>query len=347
MTAPPVLKHGKFECSDSGLTVAGHKRAPLADITHALSGRVEKRTIKKKATEKVEKQPKSWWEAQVRLYGLECNKWTIGHMQAVLQTAVESGYLEVPEDLKKVEKMLNKIRVHWNNLDEMPIDDHDDGNDSVATPDPAAAMRRFCPTYLGNQTIEEWQKRREERAENARKRTLAKMNRDHALLLLSKPDGGDDIFGTWQIDCPGILDEWPDSDDIDKGMTWIIHPPVENDTHSWCFFNQMIVEGVMGIEWRTKKLEQKHWLNIKRPFSFRGLESGEYDFCCIDEGNKGWIKFSSAHECHGEFEVQFSSHAWEFTGKKVSLKRPGKRPVSLAKEYETLGRDFDKKTALW
>ena len=101
----------------------------------------------------------------------------------------------------------------------------------------------------------------------------------------------------------------------------------------------------MRIQWRSKKLERKHWLNMKRSFQFRGLSSGDYDFCCIDEANKGWIKFTSEHECHGEFDCQFAG-PWELTGKKVDLKRSGKRPAALAKEYERLGRDFDKKTAI-
>jgi len=151
---------------------------------------------------------------------------------------------------------------HRDKLEEMASEyNGDDNDDSVLTSDDSYVINRFCPTDIGNLTIEQWKERRIKRAENIRTRTLAKTNSEHSLLLLSKNGGGDDPFGTWRIDCPGILDEWPDHENAEQGMTWIIHPPLENDTHSWCCFNQMVVvEGVMGIEWKSKKLESKHWL---------------------------------------------------------------------------------------
>jgi len=348
MTKRELLKYRKFECRGDGLMVAGHKRALSDDIKRALPGNTDNKGPRtQKASGKVEKHPKSWWEAQVRLYGLKCDKWTIGNLQAVLEAAVQCGALEVPSELKRLENQLNKIYLHRDNLEEMSSEDSDDDDDSVLTPDDSYVINRFCPTDIGNSTMEQWLERRNKRAENIRNRTLAKTNRDHSLLLLTKNGGGKDPFGTWQIDCPGILNEWPDHENAEQGMTWIIHPPLENDTHSWCSFDQLvIIEGVMGIEWGCKKLERKRWLNVKRSFRFRGLSSGDYDFCCIDEANKGWIKFTSEHECHGQFDCQFAG-PWEFTGKKVDLKRFGKRPAALAKEYERLGRGFDTKTAIF
>jgi hypothetical protein len=350
MPRPEVLTEGKFECAGQGLMVAGHKRASVAEIKRTLPGKITKTTSKNKTGEKVEKQPKAWWEAQVRLYGLKCDKWTIGNMQAVLDVAIQTRTLEVPHYIRTLEKKLNKVYQNWDNIEEISSDDGDDSE--IVTPDdsivcdpgakPGKLKLGFCPTH-------NWHEK-EKLGKALVNRTIAKMNRDHGLLLLSKEGGGDDVFGTWQIHCPGIHESWPVWEDIEKGMKWIIHPPLPDDTHSWVSFNQMVVEGVMGIEWSKKDLPKKdwfNWLNVKRGFRFRGHETGSYDFCCIDEGNLGWIMFTSEHECHGVFEVEFGEKPWEFTGKKVSLKRPGKKPAALAKEYEKLGRDFDEKTCIW
>jgi len=64
------------------------------------SGRVSKK-------QNLDKRSKSWWEAQVRLYGLKCSKWTIDGMKEVLKVALQKG-LEVPDDLSRMEKRLNE-----------------------------------------------------------------------------------------------------------------------------------------------------------------------------------------------------------------------------------------------
>ena len=105
--APP-LKYGKLDCSSAGFTFSSHHRANPSDIAVELgikprltpSGRVSKKQV-------VHKQPKSWWEAQVRLYGLKCSKWTVEGMKQVLSNAFQKG-LAVPEDLSRMEKNLIK-----------------------------------------------------------------------------------------------------------------------------------------------------------------------------------------------------------------------------------------------
>jgi hypothetical protein len=346
MAQPEVLKEGKFECAGQGLMVAGHKRAIVAEIKRALSGKIVKTTSQKKTAEKVEKRAKSWWEAQVRLYGLKCDKWTIGNMQAVLEAAIQTGTLKVPQDVQAMEKRLNEMYSKRDNNEKMWTDDDDDGDSEILTPDDS--MVSGVSTQTGNRATDTSSQKKKLVAD-ARKRMIAKTDRQHSLLL-SNEGGGDDVFGTWEIDCPGIHEEWPEWQNIEKGMKWIIHPPLPSNTHSWVSFKQMVVEGVMGIEWWKDDLPEKewfNWLNVRREFRFRGLETGENDFCCMDEANMGWIVFTSEHECHGVFEVEFGGKPWEFTGKKVSLKRPGKKPAALAKEYENLGRDYDRKTCIW
>ena len=77
MSHASSLKHGKLECSGSGFTFASHQRASPSTLAFDLglqprltpSGRISKKQDRPK-------HPKSWWEAQVRLYGLKCTKWT-------------------------------------------------------------------------------------------------------------------------------------------------------------------------------------------------------------------------------------------------------------------------------
>src|SRR5271165_6397672 len=80
--APPPLVHAKFECVGDGLTVSGHKRVSQTELELALG--IQKPSPNGREKIIVEKRPKSWWEAQVRLYGLKCSKWTIDSMKKVL-----------------------------------------------------------------------------------------------------------------------------------------------------------------------------------------------------------------------------------------------------------------------
>lgn len=98
----------------------------------------------------------------------------------------------------------------------------------------------------------------------------------------------------------------------------------------------------MRIDWKST-LERNNWRNRKNKFKFRGISTGDNDFMCDDEWNKGWITFTSEHECYGMFETQFSDEPWAFTGKKIGLKMDGKRPHALAQEYKKLKQDWIKK----
>jgi hypothetical protein len=108
MSHAPSLKHGKLECSGSGFTFCSHHREDSSSIAMEVglqprltpSGRISKRQT-------VDKRPKSWWEAQVRLYGLKCSDWTINGMRAVLTAALQEG-LEVPDDLSRLETNFNE-----------------------------------------------------------------------------------------------------------------------------------------------------------------------------------------------------------------------------------------------
>src|SRR5271154_6391847 len=102
--APPPLVHAKFECVGDGLTVSGHKRVSQTELELALG--IQKPSPNGREKIIVEKRPKSWWEAQVRLYGLKCSKWTIDSMKKVLLEAVNEG-IEVSAEIKALEEKLN------------------------------------------------------------------------------------------------------------------------------------------------------------------------------------------------------------------------------------------------
>jgi hypothetical protein len=112
MSAPS--KYEDLDFTSSGLAFASHSRASPETIAIELglqprpplltpSGRISK---KKPIASKY---PKSWWEAQARLYGLECWKWTMEEIKRVLVTALRNG-LRVPKELTDVEEKLKYER---------------------------------------------------------------------------------------------------------------------------------------------------------------------------------------------------------------------------------------------
>jgi len=109
MSHAPPLKHGKLECSASGFTFSSHGRETPSRIAIELglqprltpSGRISKR-------KQIADQPKSWWEAQIRLYGLECSNWTVNGMKQILADALLKG-LQVPDNLNILEQNLIRL----------------------------------------------------------------------------------------------------------------------------------------------------------------------------------------------------------------------------------------------
>ena len=318
---PPPIVYQKFECAGDGLSVFGHYRASPADITLALEPEF--------------KEPRSWWEAQIRLYGLKCSKWTIDGMKKVFSQALESG-LQVSGDMDALEKKLNEEYAKLKKESQITV--NKPTNDSKGqSPDLSASENSESQDSVELNAFDE---SCQTRTDAIRARQLAKMNREHAALLTSPQGAGKNVYGTWQLDCPGIISEFCLEDEYrNSNITWVIHPPIINDAHLWCAFKQIVVEGVIRIEWKSV-IERNNWKKRKNKFYFRGITPGDGDYCCDDEWNKGWIVFDSEHECHGVFETQFGDAPWEFTGKKISLKVSGKRTYSLRDEYRKLGKDW-------
>lgn len=301
--SPTPLKYGKLECTDNGLTYLSHPREPPATIAAALG---LSSTDRPKTS--VAKYRKSWWEAQVRLYDLKCTKWTIDGMKEVLTKAIHDG-LQVPAELKAVEE---KLILKYLSLDKENCQPESKSASSAEPVD--KSMSSFALEMS-------------ERSNAARARQLEKMNRLHAQLLATS-GLGEDISGTWQFDCPRIVEEWG-CDDIwkDSECIWKIPKPNPTDECIWLNFDQIVVEGIMCIEWNPD------WRGRKLEFLYRGRETGEMDVQCEDELNRGWITFTSEGECHGEFGCQFFEEPYKFEGKKISLHRPKRADKTLEKKF--------------
>ena len=96
------VRYKELECIGDGFTFAGHRRADSKTIAEALEGTPS-------ALEKVPlKRRKSWWGAQVRLYGLKGKDWTLDVCKAVLREALARGPLRVPTALIDAEERMNK-----------------------------------------------------------------------------------------------------------------------------------------------------------------------------------------------------------------------------------------------
>jgi len=336
----------KFAYDGEELICLGHRRATAFGLEIDLG----LRGTPGASNPYIQKHPKTWWEAQIRLHGLECDKWTVQNMKKILTEAVddveEDEEIPLPIELVLLEAKLKR---------EYEESEKVSGPTTKAKKhDPIPKTTEILRLTSGpvNAKPDEhkaWaDKMKLEMSDNcteAHERQLAKMNSEHAKLLASPKGAGNDVFGTWQFDCPQIIKGWCHLDLYKhNNIIWKIHPPLPQDSRLWCHFTQIIVEGVASIDWEST-LTPNRWYNKKLNFTFRGRETGESDFVCDDDCNKGWIMFTSEHECHGMWEVQFGGEAWPFTGKKISTKVTGKKAHTLAVDYDKLGRDYE--TTFW
>jgi hypothetical protein len=341
--AGPPLKYKKFEYDSEGLTVSGYERSSEDELENELA------IAEAKAQGKVvflSQRRRDWWEAQVRLYGLKCSKWTIDGMKSVLSDALDEG-IEVSAEIKALEERLAK---EYSTMDKgyknTPISEVPDALKRTVDVLRWTSMPANATDEDRAKRVAEFQDHVRTTSEASRARQLVKMNREHARLVASADGAGNDIFGTWQFDCPEIPKLYGhDAIYKDGNIVWKIHPPLADDARLWCSFNQIIVEGVTRIEWKSST-ERNNWRNRKNKFVFRGTGCGDGGLMCDDEWNKGWIKFTSEHECFGEFETQHSDNSWAFTGKKIGLKLAGKKPRSLMQDFNRLGREFEREMFL-
>jgi hypothetical protein len=104
MPEAPPLKYDRFECSGTGFSFLTHDRASpsVIAVELGLKGLPSQKRIR------------SWWEAQVRLYGLDCSTWTLEEMKEVLKTKLQSGDLRVNDALATMEQVYIEKYVNHN-----------------------------------------------------------------------------------------------------------------------------------------------------------------------------------------------------------------------------------------
>jgi hypothetical protein len=99
---PRPIRYKELECNGDGFTFANHSRADSKTIAKALQGMPP-------VLEQLSKnRRKSWWGAQVRLYGLKGKDWSIDVCRAVLREALDKGTLKVPPALVDTEERMKK-----------------------------------------------------------------------------------------------------------------------------------------------------------------------------------------------------------------------------------------------
>jgi hypothetical protein len=311
------LKYGELECKGNGLTYRSYSRATPAQIIAALSqtsqptdpGRVSKST-------KPEGHSKAWWEAQVRLYGFKCSNWTIDGMKEVLMDAVVASF-KVPAELQGVEEQLNhdykerqkQPQPETPRTATEPSSDPESSTSSTPKAEVTEAEVIPAPTVATKAA---------RRYDPPTKPRLERMEILHRQYLSSgHPD--DVIFGEWRFDCPSISKIWSSNWDERQDIVWKIHPPRNDEDCVWVVFKQVVVEGILRINWNTGE----DWKGKPLKFTFRGQETGEGYAQVADSYNNGTITFTSVHECMGKFNTQIDGgKPWEITGRKVSNKLP-------------------------
>jgi hypothetical protein len=325
----PATVSKKFEYTDDGLTFSGHTRATPPELELALCSTVTSNVPGRGG----ENHTKSWWEAQIRLYGLKCSKWTIDEMKKVLHNAVKEG-IEISPEIDALEKDVEAKHAKAEEATGRSKAAPDSLERQNETKKSTSIPNNATPTDRGKLAVNTM----ETMAETSRARQLENMNRKHDKLVTSPGGAGSDVFGTWQLDCPEVIETWGHNAIYkNSDIIWKIHPPADQDAHLWCSVNHIVVEGVICMDWRNVQNPQSR----KRCFIFRGRDAGEGDLLCDDDGNKGWVMFTSDHECHGEFEVLFIDKPWSFTGKKIDLKLSGKKPKALEQEFMELEREWE------
>ena len=109
---------------------------------------------------------------------------------------------------------------------------------------------------------------------------------------LSSGHPDDVIFGEWRFDCPFISKLWSSNWEEREDIVWKIHPPQNGENCVWVVFKQVVVEGILRINWNTGQ----DWRGKPLEFTFRGQETGEGYAQVSDSCNHGTITFTSLHE---------------------------------------------------
>jgi len=313
----PLVRQSKFEYGDRGIQCLSYTRASPDEIRAALRLNKNVRTLTPRiAKANKRKYPRNWWEAQVRLYGIHCPKYTVDEMKGLLTRAL--GGLAVSPKIQEMEEaMAAEYRVsakEWRareKVEELQREfqrkkaakEYEDWKRSRPESSPTIQKISYPPTDLSYSS------------DQTSNRVMDEINQLHAQLL--QTGAGSDIGGTWRISCPDISGWHGDSMGRNTDVTWIIHPPQSSESFLWAQIDQVIVEGIARIEWP----DPDSWKGVSVPFVWRGREEGTGEIQFQDSVNCGTITFTSAHECAGDFACEFGG-PFDFVGKKVERGLP-------------------------
>ena len=319
MSEPRPLKYGEFECKGKGLIYASYARATPAQLLAAL---VESTPSAKngisKTTTKHEEHSKEWWQAQVRLYGFKCPKWTIKGMKKVFMEKIVST-VKIDAELEGIESQLDRDYMRIDKKEntnsassekDEPEEDESEEDESEID-EPAEINTKAVEPQPRKYATQALRKGYRDASDESR---LDKVNRLHNKYLSAGPPD-DVIFGEWHFDCPEITEAWDKN--CDETIVWKIHPPQNSENYMWAVIHQVVIEGIVEIEWDSAQ----DWKDKKHKFDFSGKETGAG--YAQEGGEYGWITFTSSHECHATFHSDLSSESgWKLTGKKVSRALP-------------------------
>jgi hypothetical protein len=356
MSHAPPLKYRNLECSGSGFTFSSHRRASPSTIGVDLglqprltqSGRISK-------TRNVSKRSQRWWEAQVRLYGLKCNQWTIDGMKQVLESAVRKG-LRVPDNLSSIEQKLNaKYHLLDREFQKRTADDRNEkwnaltSNVAKANLDPERFLRKLG--LNGGVTALHGLRDRARFHQLAEKMGLVSQSTDgieggygDRILVVGKKQ--EDV---WQkihridadIQSQKRAREHTRQKDINAAHQRVLQHGNDNDIRGMWYFEIPELTEIYGsgdITWEIAPPDGSgfrwasfdlvilegvvrinwggKWKGKEKRFTWRGTETGEGVIQFDDSSNGGTVTFTSANECIGKFWGAYGS--FEFKGKKVS-----------------------------
>ena len=347
------LKYREFEYRGKGLTFSSHPRATQLEIMTALvekyratvDGRITK------LSQGDDTYSKTWWEAQVRLYGLKCSDWTEEGMMKTLMDAITSKF-KPPSEFGTVEKQLNHDYecIDWD-AENQPaeIDENTDiSTEEIkeqSSPSEIDVGQNATPAKRESDPDGEIpeKKRPKHTSENIHlflsrmaappsltpEQRLEKITRLHRKYLNSD-EADDTIFGEWHLHFPDLKEGFRRN-----GNIWKIHLPEESESCLWVVFHQSDVEGIIRLKWNTPE----NWKGKSFPFSFNGGETATY---CNTNGG-GHITFTSAHECSGTFNTEWDN-PWKFVGMKVSNELPTMDRRRCKRSYE---KEYNHRKADW
>src|SRR5271170_4203173 len=230
MMSPPPVKRGKFEYGNDGLKCLHRTRATPHEIQSVVrlknEGPITSQTIKYLKSN----YPRDWWEAQIKLYGIECSQFNIANMKDSLSRELRGFMMVAPKVQQMEHSMAKEYRdsakdyAAREKAEELPRKVQG-GKLDRKLEGPRNALTDFSrPAY-------DALRRSSTREHSADHSVMDEINQLHSKLLRTGP--GNDVGGTWRIDCAEISSWCGDSMDSNTDIIWKIHQPQNSESFVW------------------------------------------------------------------------------------------------------------------